>query len=735
MFRSAGIVGRARRAAASATSKTGAGAFARPTAPRCASLAAGALLAAALCAGGGSAEPARETGAAPQFGSFGVDLTAMDKSVRPGDDFFAFANGNWLRNTVIPPDRPNTGVDVDIQILTEQRLAGIVAALAARPYDGLSEDERKLRDFYDALLDRQAIDAAGLAPAKKTLDAIAGLETHADVAAALGRPELAVAGPLMMSMEIDFKNSGRYAVSVRQGDLPIDREYFLRDETEVAQVRDAYRRHLAQMLALIGARDSERRAAALYDLESKLAAAQWSNVENRDPDKLYNPMSLSALKALAPQFPWDAYIDASGIPQSGPRRDRHTGEREAEARQAEERQVIVWQLSAIPKLAGIFAETPVAVWRDYLAVHYLDAYAACLPKAFDDANFAFFGTALQGRTQQLPRSARAAELLEAEMGFGLGKLYVEKYFTPQARAKIVSLVDNLREVYDAEIRTVPWMSETTRARALDKLHRMALRIGYPARWRDYSALAIRRDDPVGNVARAKAFEWQRKLARLDGAVDRDEWDEPPQTVNAAYEVSTNALTLFAPFLQPPYFDPQADDAVNYGAIGALIGHEISHAFDDDGSKFDASGALNSWWTPADRQAYDAKARMLGAQYDAYQPLPGLSVNSALTMGENFADNAGLAVALKAYHRSLGGRPAPVLDGYTGDQRFFLAFAQIYRGKERTEALRQRLLSDVHAPDAYRVIGATRNQDAWYAAFDVRPGDKYYLPPEQRVRIW
>ena len=684
------------------------------------SLAAVALLAVGLSGGVCSAASDGQNGAKPQFGSWGVELAGMDRSVKPGDDFYAFVNGNWSKNSVVPPDRPYVGAAADLTILTEDRLTDVVVALATEPYESLSEDERKLRDFYDAFLDQMAIDAAGLSPVKKDLDFIAGLNTHEDVAAAMGRPDLDLAGPLGMSIAIDFKNTNRYAVMVAQAGLPMDRDYYLKEDKDVAKAREAYRKHLSQMFALANLSDPNRRAAAVYDLELKLAQAQWSDVENRNPDKLYNPMSLRELKALAPQFPWDAYVKAAGIPQSGPRG---------------ERQMIVAQLSAFPVIAKIFADTPVAVWRDYIVVHYLDTYSAFLPKAFDEETFTFFGTALQGRTQQLPRAARAAHLLGGAMGFGLGKLYVEKYFPPQAQAKIAALVDNLIKVYEADIGTLTWMSEATRAKALDKLHHLAVQVGYPAQWRDYSALVIRRDDLIGDVERANAFEWQRNLARLDQAVDREEWDAPPQTVNAQYDPSTNTLTFFAAFLQPPYFDPQADDAVNYGAIGSVIGHEISHAFDDEGSKFDSNGALNNWWTQADRRAFEAKAKMLGAQYDAYEPLPGLHVNGALTMGENIADNSGVAIALKAYHLSLGGKPATVIDGFTGDQRFFIAYAQAFRRKEREDFLRWQLLSDVHTPDAYRVIGVTRNQDAWYAAFDVQPGDKYYLPPDRRVHMW
>lgn len=657
---------------------------------------------------------------APKFGTWGIDLSAIDKSVKPGDDFYMYVNGAWYKNAVIPPDRVSTGVSDDIEIRTENRLKAIVAALAAKPYDSLGTDEKKLRDLYDTFTDQKAIDAAGLTPAKKDLDFIAGLKTLDDVAAAMGRPDLGLSSPLAVDIDTDPKDSNRYVVTAGQSGLPMDRDYYLNDDKALATVREAYKKHLAQMFTLAGVSDAEKRSGAVYDLEYKLAQAQWSNADSRDVDKIYNPMSFTQLKALAPQFPWDSYTQALGISQSGP---------------SGERQVIVAQLSAVPKIAKIFAETPVTVWRDYLTVHYLDGQAAYLPKTFDDASFAFFGTVLSGSTQQLPRATRAVYFLEGRMGFALGKLYVDKYFPPEAQAKIVALVNNLIRTYDADIRTLTWMTPATRDKALDKLHHMSVQIGYPAHWRDYSSYVVKRGDLLGNVERGYVFGWHRKLVRLDKPVDRTEWPYGPETVNAANNILANALVFPAAFLQPPYFDPNADDAVNYGAIGTVIGHEISHSFDDQGSKFGPDGSLDNWWTPADRQAFDAKAKMLGAQYDAFEPLPGLHVNGALTMGENIADNAGTAIALKAYHLSLGGKPAPVLDGYTGDQRFLLALGQAWRSKEQDGALRQQILSDVHTPDKYRVIGITRNQDAWYAAFGVKPGDKYYLPPDQRVHMW
>ena len=397
--------------------------------------------------------------------------------------------------------------------------------------------------------------------------------------------------------------------------------------------------------------------------------------------------------------------------------------------------MIVAEKSAFPKLAVIFAETPVETWRDYLTVHYLHTYAPFLPKAFDDEDFAFYGTILQGNAQQLPRATRATHLLDNTMGEALGKLYVAKYFPPEAKAKALELVHNLLKAYEADIQTLDWMSPATKAKAEDKIHKFTIKIGYPDKWRDYSALVIKRDDLIGNIQRANEFEWNRQSKRIDQPTDKTEWGMSPPTVNAYNNSQWNEIVFPAAIMQPPFFDPNADDAVNYGGIGAVIGHEISHGFDDQGSKFDADGVFNNWWTPEDLKTFQAKTAMLGKQYDSYEPLPGLHVNGAFTMGENVADNAGIAIALKAYHISLGGKPAPVIDGFTGDQRFYLGFGQIWRGKLRDGALRQQVLSNEHSPPMQRAIGATRNQTEWYNAFGVKSGDKYYLPPDQRVHLW
>jgi putative endopeptidase len=400
-----------------------------------------------------------------------------------------------------------------------------------------------------------------------------------------------------------------------------------------------------------------------------------------------------------------------------------------------ERTVIVSEKSAFPKLAVVFSETPVAVWRDYLTTRYLHSFSAYLPKKYDDEDFAFYGAVIQGKTAQLDRATRGVQLLDRQMGEALGKIYAEKYFPPEAKSKADALVHNLLRAYAEDIKTLDWMTPVTRAKALDKLSKYMLKVGYPDHWRDYSALQISPNDPIGDIKNATQFEWNRELARIDGPVDRTEWGMSVPTNNAYYNPTLNEIVFPAGILQPPFFDPNADDAVNYGEIGATIGHEISHGFDDQGSKYDGAGVLQSWWTDEDRRNFDARTTALASQYDAYEPLPSIHINGKLTLGENIADVAGLVIAYKAYHISLGGKRAPVVDGLTGDQRFYIAYSQSWRQKDRDAILRARLLSNPHSPASYRVNGVVRNDDGWYGAFNIKPTDKYYLAPDKRVRLW
>ncbi len=657
----------------------------------------------------------------PVFGPWGVTLAYMDSSVPPGKDFFRYTNGAWLKTATIPPDRRLAGVNLELDRGNETRLRTIIQSLRAKPDSALSAEERKLRDLYGEFVDTRAIEAAGLAPARADLDRIAALADATEVAAFMGTPATGEYGPFMTYISVDQKNPARYVVRVMQSGLGMpDRDYYRRSDKQLAATREAYRKFLGDMLAIIGITDAKR-AAAVYDLEARMAEAHWSAAERRDADKTYNPMSVAQLAHLAPQFPWNAYFGALGIPP------REHGQ---------ERQVDIGEKSAFPRLAAVFAATPVPVWRDYLTVRYLHMHASYLPRRVDATNFAFFGMVVGGQKQQLARELRALRVLDEEMGDALGKLYCAAYFPPEAKAKSRQLVANLAQAYAIDIQSLSWMTPATRQKALEKVRSFQLKIGYPDAWRDYSALTIRGNDLIGDVHNADVFEWNRHLARLDEPVDRDEWLMTAPTNNAYYDPSLNEIAFPAGVLQPPYFDPNADDAVNYGSIGATVGHEMSHAFDDQGSKYDAAGRLRNWWTAADRRDFDARTRELARQYDHYVAMPGLNVNGKLTLGENIADLAGLVIARKAYHLALGDKPAQVLSGFTGDQRFYLAYAQSWREIWSDGLTRRIVLSDVHSPSEYRVNGVVRNDAGWYAAFpQIQAGDAYYLPPAQRVVLW
>jgi putative endopeptidase len=677
--------------------------------------------AAALTAGLVSVAFAASPATKPVFGPWGVTLADMDTSVSPGSDFFRYTNGGWLKTAVIPPDRQFAGVNLELDKENEARLKSIVAGLAAKPEAALSAEERKLRDLYNAFENTRAIDAAGLEPVKPDLERIAALRTYADVAAFMGSPASQVSGPFDINIDIDEKNPDAYVILLSQSGLGMpDRDYYLLKDKDSAATREAYHKYLTAMLAFAGVHEAER-SAAVYALEERIARVHWPAAERREAEKVYNPLSLSALAKFAPQFPWDSYLAAAGVSRRSPRG---------------ERVVVVREKSAFPKLAAVFAATPVPVWRDYLTVRYLHSHASYLPTQIDDADFAFYGVVIGGQKQQLPRDLRGIHMLDRQMGEALGKLYVARYFPPEAKAKIQQLVANLLKAYEADIGTLTWMTPATKQKALEKIRRFTPKVGYPDRWRDYSALTIVPGELVRDATNTVVFEWNRELKRIDTAVDRGEWDMTPPTNNAYYNPTLNEIVFPAGILQPPYFDPNADDAVNYGEIGATIGHEISHGFDDQGSKYDATGRLNNWWTAEDRRNFDARTAALAKQYDQYQPLPGLHVNGRLTLGENIADLAGLVIASKAYHIALGGKPAPVLSGFTGDQRFYIAYGQSWREVWTDGLTRRIVLSNPHSPSKYRVNGVVRNDNGWYAAFpQIKSGDTYYLTPAERVQLW
>ncbi len=677
-------------------------------------LAASLLVAATATAQTPSTQPA--SAAMNRIG--GIERTAIDSSVRAQDDLYRHVNGRWLKTATFRPDQAYIGVSEEISDLTQQQLRMLVENAQRR---GDDPEASRLGDLYASFMDETAIEQRGLKPLAAELAAIDAVTDRAQFAALMPRlARLGVGMPIDLSIGQDDRNATRYVPALVQSGIGLpDRDYYLNlGDTKFAGVRKKYAAHLAKLLTLAGAgSNADRDARAVLALETELARVQWSAVENRDPVKGYNRVELGALPALAPGIDWPAYLAAAGIEGKTP-------------------DLLVRQPSYLKALGGLLVSVPLSTWKAYARTHLLGAYAPYLPKAFVDARFAFVATVLRGTLANRPRWKRGVQLVDQSIGEALGKLYVAAYFPPENKRRMDALVANLLVAYRDSIATLAWMGQATRQEALAKLAKFNTKIGYPKRWIDYGTLRIRRDDLVGNVMRARSFEDARQLAKLGRAIDRDEWGMTPQTVNAYYDPSMNEIVFPAAFLQAPHFDAAADDAVNYGAIGAVIGHEISHGFDDEGAQYDGDGNLRDWWTAQDKANFAAKTKALVAQYDAFVAvLPGYHVNGELTLGENIADNAGLAIAWKAYQRSLDGRPAPVIDGMRGDERFFYGFAQAWRSKTRPDALLAQVKSDPHSPDEFRVTGAVRNLSGFYATFGVKPGDKMYLAPADRVTIW
>jgi putative endopeptidase len=651
----------------------------------------------------------------PQLGTWGFDTAGMDRSVKPGDNFFDFANGNWVRTTEIPADRSSWGGFGVLRDLSDQRTRAIIEE-AARSNGAPGSNARKVGDFFASFMDEAAIEAKGTAPLKPFLDKVAAIRSASDLARTFGElGQYGVAAPVGGQVEQDLKDNSRYTVYVGQGGLGLpDRDYYLDDSNpKFVEARAKYKAHIATMLRLAGIADADVKAQRIYDLEHKIAQSHWTRVEQRQIEKLYNPMSHAEMAANMPGFDWHAYLAAAGL--------------------AGQPQIIVAHPSALTGAAKLVQSEPIDAWKDYLTFRVIAAAAPLLPKAFVEESFAFNGKTLAGTPQLKERWKRGTDLIGGTMGEAVGQLYVARYFPPEAKAEADALVRNLIRAMDARLANLTWMTPETKVKARAKLAAFTPKIGYPDKWRDYSALEIRPGDAVGNALRAGQFEYRRNLAKLGKPIDRSEWGMSPQTVNAYANPLLNEIVFPAAILQPPFFDPNADDAVNYGGIGAVIGHEISHHFDDQGRKFDATGNLSDWWTAEDIAQFKRFTDQLGAQYSAYEPLPGKKINGDLTMGENIADLAGLTIAYDAYKLSLNGRPAPVIDGFTGDQRFFLGYGQVWRTKYRDQLLQQLLTVDSHSPGHFRPL-VVRNFDPWYQAFDVRDG-KLYLPPEQRVRIW
>jgi predicted metalloendopeptidase len=657
---------------------------------------------------------AAEAPAVPALSS-GLFLDNFDKSVRPQDDLYRFVNGTWLAKTEIPADKSNYGsftrladeAEADLRVIVEE------AAAAKAP---AGSDQQLFGDFYSSFMDEAAAEQHGLAPLEPEVARIDAIKNRKQLLEYLARAQMIeVSNPIRFYIQPDAKRPDVYTIYADQSGLGMpERDYYLSKDARFTEIRGKYQQHIAKVFELAGRKDAAAAAKRVMDFETRLARASWAPVDLRDVDKTYNPFDVAGAMKATPGVDWAMWLATLGI---------------------EHDQLIVGQPSYFKELGKAINDVPLATWKDYLKLRVIDDFSPYLSKAFVDENFDFYGRTLSGTPQLKPRWKRGLDETEESMGDLLGKEYVKRHFPPEAKQRMDALVANLLKAFDLAIDELEWMGPATKQQAHEKARNFTVKIGYPEKWKSYDGLVTQRDDLVGNVQRAREVNVKRELAKLGQPIDKTEWYMTPQTVNAYYNPLANEIVFPAAILQPPFFDMKADDAVNYGGIGAVIGHEISHGFDDQGRKFDGKGMLRDWWTAEDNERFMARANMLVKQYDAYSPLPGMNVNGQLTLGENIGDLSGLAVAYKAYKLSLDGKPAAVLDGFTGDQRFFIGWGQVWARNYRDDELRKRLKTDPHSPSEYRANGILRNMPAFQQAFDVKPGDRMYLPPEQVVRIW
>ena len=654
-----------------------------------------------------SAPTAATTATAPhaKLGTWGVDLTTRDLTVKPGEDFQKYASGTWLKNTQIAADKPEASSFYELFDLSQEQLKDLVTNAPANSKYGA---------LYRSMMDEAGVEARGLTPLKADLAKIDAIKTKTDAARFMGATEYGFGKSIFgMGLRPDTADASMNSLNLSQAGLGLpNRDYYLKPEFK--KQLDAYRAYAERTFKAIGNPNPAAAADRLVAFETEIAKASWPSADRRNIDKTNNPMSAAELAKYAPAFPWTSYFAGAKIPA--------------------QKRMIIRENTAIKAIADIYAKTPLATLKEWEAFHTTFQASPYLPKAMVDSRFDFVKT-LSGVDQQLPRWKRAITLVDGSMGELVGQDYVAKYFPPSSKAKMVELIGNLKAAMAARIQGNNWMSPATKTAAVGKLGKMNVMVGYPDKFRDYSALTIEPNDLYGNVVRSNRFDAEYQLADLGKPVDHKKWAMNPQEVNAYNGGGENKIVFPAGILQPPFFDANADDAVNYGAIGAVIGHEISHGFDDQGRKYDSTGAVKDWWTAEDNQRFNAEAKVFGDQYAKFEAVPGMFVNPALTMGENIADFAGISVALDAYHRSLGGKPAPVLDGLTGDQRFFLAFAQVWREKQRDDALKSQVTTDPHSPGRFRVLGPIRNVQAWYDAFGITPDNPMYIPPEKRAHIW
>ena len=663
--------------------------------------------------------------ASPQYGAWGFDLSAMDLSVKPGDDFNRYASGAWLARTTIPADKAIFTLRITMNDAIESRLHELMESAAASAPAGTLEG--KTGAFYKAFMNESQVQASGKDAIAAEIKAISEAADHTALSNLMGKSTTDFYGSIFtISEDADLKHIDRYAIYLGQSGLGLpDRDYYLKPDFAVQKA--AYQTYVAQLLSLLGWKDTQASAAAVVDFETHIAEASWTKVEQRDLDKIYNPKSRTELKSLTPTFSWDAFLKGANL--------------------SAVTRLITSEESAFPKIAAVFESTPMPVLKAWQAFTVADNAAFYLSAPFASARFQFRNHTLLGQPAEPVRWKRALRAVGGgdctgddrvdcfgNIGFAVGQIYSAHYFPPEAKAKIEALVANVKAAMRARLERLDWMTPATKQEALAKLDTYQIKVGYPDKPRDFSGLEMRADDLIGNVRRAAAWDWRYYLNRLNNPVDRTDWSMTPQT-NDAYNGSLRDIVFPAGILQPPMFDSAADPAINYGAIGAVIGHELSHGFDDEGRKLDSKGELRDWWTALDATQFTTRAKKLATQYSSYEPVPRAHVNGELTLGENIADLGGLNVALEAYHRSLSGQPAQVLDGFSGDQRVFLGWAQAWRGKAREDYVRKQVVSDPHSPRAFRVVGPTRNIDEWYTAFGVKPGDIYYVDSDQRVRIW
>lgn len=655
----------------------------------------------------------------------GVVLGNIDHAVKPGDNFFLYANGEWVKRTEIPADRSSVGGFAIVADRTDKRVAGIIEG-AEKAEAAPGSEQRLIADLYHSYMDTDAIETAGTTPLKEKLDEIAGIKTREDLARALGGTLRADTDALNATnfhtanlfglwVAASFNDPDHYTAYLMQGGVVLpNREYYVSDNAHMKEIRAKYQAHMARMLRLAGFDEAEERAARVFGLETAIAQAHVSLADSENIEKANNPWGASDFAAKAPGLDWKEYFRGAGLEH--------------------QKSFIVWQPTAFAGEAALVASTPIETWKDYLRYHLIEQYGADLPGKFADESFEFFQKTLQGAQAQRPREQRGIRVVNTVLGDAVGKIYAEQYFSAEEKAKVQALVANLIATFRQRLEANTWLAASTKAEAIAKLGTLQVGIGYPESWRSYAGLEIRRDDLIGNLMRAGLFDYRYQVGRIGKPVDRKEWCMEPQTVNAVNLPLDNGLNFPAAILQPPFYDPQAPDAFNYGAIGAVIGHEISHTFDSEGAAFDSKGRVRNWWTPADLAHFKEVTGRLAAQYDAYMPFPDVHVNGRQTLGEDIADVAGLIDSFDAYHASLDGKPAPMVEGLTGDQEFFLAFGQNWASKAREAALRQQVVADPHAPAQFRA-DTVRNVDGWYPAFDVQPGQALYLTPEERIHIW